>query len=92
MLSLIKLAAMDYSKFYFLFTVLLLLSISEARTSEGASYYPRTKGLPWAKREQPTLGEGRPSVLASGPGTTGDKSNIVGSYGQFYSIQRQGLM
>ena len=81
---------MDYSKFYFLFTVLLLLSVSEARTSEGASYYPRTKGLPWAKREEPTLGEG--SVMAPGPGTNGDKSNIVGSYGQFYSIQRQGLM
>ena len=81
---------MDYSKFYFLFTVLLLLSISEARTSEGASYYPRTKGLPWAKREEKTIGEG--SVMEPGPGINGDKSNIVGSYGQFYSIQRQGLM
>ena len=75
---------MDYSKFYFLMTVLLYLSVSEARTSEGASYYPRTKGLPWAKREEPAPGEG---VIASG-----DKDNIVGSYGQFYSIQRQGLM
>ena len=78
---------MDYSKFYFLMTVLLHLSVSEARTSEGASYYPRTKGLPWAKREEPAPGEGGSGVIASG-----DKSNIVGSYGQFYSIQRQGLM
>ena len=82
---------MDYSKFYLLFTVMLHLSVSEARTSEGASYYPRTKGLPWAKREEPALGEGVPGVITSGPGS-GDKSDIVGSYGQFYSIQRQGLM
>ena len=78
---------MDYSTFYFLLTVFLHLSVCEARTSEGASYYPRTKGLPWAKREQPAPGGGGPGVIASG-----DKSNIVGSYGQFYSIQRQGLM
>ena len=82
---------MEYSKIYLLFTVLLHLSVSEARTSEGASYYPRTKGLPWAKREEPAPGEGVPDVITSGPGS-GDKSDIVGSYGQFYSIQRQGLM
>ena len=82
---------MDYTKFCCLFTVLFHLSASQGRPSEGASYYPRTKGLPWAKREEPAPGE---RVLAPGPGVegSGGKSNIVGSYGQFYSIQRQGLM
>ena len=39
-----SLARMEYSQFYFILFVLLHLSVSEARTNNGFSYYPRTKG------------------------------------------------
>ena len=60
-------------------------------TAGDRAYYPRTKGLPWAKRESAASRNNLIPPSNESPGSE-DKANIVGSYGQFYSIQKEGVM
>jgi len=64
-----------------LFYICILVTICKANDRQ---YYPRTKGLPWAKRQV--------RDIIAPPGSEVDKSDFVGSYGQFYSIQNEGKM